>query len=115
MADEEVVYSVDLLQAVDGETEGTGKPREEDSASEEGQMVYGMSGTFDLNEKFEVKEGQKIRLFLRAKCENGYRFEYDLFSGVVKEEGPNGFEETVDYFAPNDCVYDKDGNKYDMQ
>ena len=58
----------------------------------------------------EVEEGQTIRLFLRAKCENGYRLESDLFSGVVQEEGPNGFAETADYFVPNYCVYDEDGN-----
>ena len=99
MTDEEVIYSVDLLQAVDGDE----------------QMVYGLSGTFALEEKFEVEEGQTIRLFLRAKCENGYRLEYDLFSGVVQEEGPNGFAETEDYFVPNYCVYDEDGNKYEIE
>ena len=125
MADEEVIYSVDLLQGINeevGKTKETGETREEGNIREEGstreellgegQMVYGMSGIFALDGKFEVKEGQTIRLFLRAKCENGYRLEYDLFSGVIEEEGPNGFEETVDYFAPNYRVYDKEGNKY---
>lgn len=75
------------------------------------EIVYGLSGTTDFKENATVEEDQSIRLFLRAQCENGYTLEYDLFSGVIKQGGPNGFKETVDYFVPNYCVYDKGGNK----
>jgi hypothetical protein len=111
MENEKVVYSVDILQSVIGEE----KVRDDVSTSTKLEMVYGLSGTVTLKEVLEIEEGEKIRLFLRAKCENGYRLEYDLFSGVVEKEGPNGFQETVDYFVANYCVYDQDGNKYPMK
>jgi hypothetical protein len=101
--------SVETVEPNAHETESTEQPEED--AFTKPQMVYGLSGTTMLKEVLEVADGQKIRLFLRAKCENGYRLEYDLFSGVVEAEGPNGFVETMDYFVPNYCIYDKNGNK----
>ncbi len=118
LSDDEDVAVIDLLETVskdaltDREDDG-----EENEAIKENdtEMVYGMSGTYFLEKSAEVEDGQTIRLFLRAKCENGYVFEYDLFSGVVQEDGPNGFAETVDYFEPNYCVYDSQGNKFEMK
>lgn len=79
------------------------------------QMVYGMSGSFAFEKNYAVEDGQTMRLFLRSKCENGYTLEYDLFSGVVQKEGPNGFAEMEDYFVPNYYVYDSAGNKFEMK
>lgn len=95
MRDDEVVEYMDLLQP-----------------ATEKNMVYGMSGEKKLKKHIDVKEGQKIRLFLRAQCENGYRLEYDLFSGVIEEKGLNGFGTTEDYFEPNYSIYDADGNRF---
>ena len=88
---------------------------QEETASSTLQIVYGLSGTTAFKENVTVEEGQSTRLFLRAKCENGYTLEYDLFSGVIEAEGPNGFAETVDYFVPNYCIYDKNGSKLKMK
>ncbi|MBQ8040366.1 MAG: hypothetical protein IJ274_10940 [Lachnospiraceae bacterium] len=103
MADEENLVIVNLLENIKQVAEANTK------------MVYGMSGTTEFKHSYEVEEGQTIRLFLRSKCENGYTFEYDLFSGIVQAEGPNGFAETEDYFVPNYCVYDSHGNKFEMK
>ena len=56
-----------------------------------------------------------INRCIQEAAENGYTLEYDLFSGVVQKDGPNGFEETEDYFVPNYCVYDSHGNKFEMK
>lgn len=98
------------VETVEPDTEGV-----EGVTTANTQMVSGMSGTTEFKESYEVEEGQTIRLFLRSKCENGYVLEYDLFSGVVQAEGPNGFAETLDYFVPNYCVYDSYGNKFEMK
>lgn len=113
MANEEERVVVNLLESYAKEKESTENPRTNASANP--QMVYGLSGARVLKEALGVEDGQKVRLFLRAKCENGYRLEYDLFSAVVEAEGPNGFAETKDYFVENYCVYDKNGNKYEMK
>lgn len=133
MIDEKVVSSVDLLQSIteDDEEEvkdvfsdffGSVIQKSDDSTQQETEnsesdtmtepdMVYGMSGEIAFKKQIDVTEGQKVRLLLRSECENGYTLEYDLFSGVIEAEGPNGFVETMDYFEPNYCIYDKNGNK----
>ena len=98
------------VETVEESTEGTGEAVETNN-----QMVYGMSGSTAFKGSFAVEEGQTIRLYLRAKCENGYTLEYDLFSGTIEAEGPNGFAKTTDYFVPNYCVYDSQGNKFEMK
>ena len=103
---------VNLLEDVskEGNTEDSDEIKETDS-----KLIYGMSGSYDFTKSLEVEDGQRVCLRLRSKCENGYTLEYDLFSGVVQKDGPNGFEETEDYFVPNYCVYDSHGNKFEMK
>ena len=112
LVDETNAAVIDLLEDVskEGNTEDSGEVRETES-----KLIYGMSGNYDFTKNFEVEDGQKVRLLLRSKCENGYTLEYDLFSGVVQKDGPNGFAETEDYFALNYCVYDGHGNKFKMK
>lgn len=132
MIDEKVVSSVDLLQSFTEDEEeakdvfsdffGSVIQKSEDSTQQETEnsesdtktepvFVYGMSGEIAFKKQIDVTEGQTVRLLLRSECENGYTLEYDLFSGVIEAEGPNGFVETMDYFESNYCIYDKNGNK----
>ena len=112
LLNDENAVVVNLLEDVskEGNAEDSDEIKETDS-----KLIYGMSGSYDFTKSLEVEDGQRVCLRLRSKCENGYTLEYDLFSGVVQKDGPNGFEETEDYFVPNYCVYDSHGNKFEMK
>ena len=112
LLDDDNAVVVNLLEDVskEGNAEDSDEIKETDS-----KLIYGMSGSYDFTKSLEVEDGQRVCLRLRSKCENGYTLEYDLFSGVVQKDGPNGFEETEDYFVPNYCVYDSHGNKFEMK
>lgn len=123
-ADDVVLETRNLLMDMDKKTEasktnGNGEAVaegevENTESAPESLMVYGISGETEFKYTCAVEEGQSLRLFLRAKCENGYTFEYDLFSAIVQKDGPNGFAETLDYFTSNYCIYDSYGNKLEL-
>lgn len=103
-----------------GETNGNSNPSDEmeendtnsdnDTSREEIEPTLGKSGIIRFTKNVKIPEGKKVRLFLRAKNKVGFILEYDLFSAVTSKTGPNGYEETTDYFVPNYTIYDEHKN-----
>lgn len=100
--------------AVDSEnshsTEETDLSGESSSQQQEIKPILGKSGEFQFVKHLPMEEGKKIRLFLRAKNEAGFSLEYDLFSAVTSQTGPNGYEEIEDYFIADYTIYDEKRN-----
>ena len=78
--------------------------------SKEPEPVLGKSGMVQFVKNIQIEEGKHVRLFLRAKNEAGFLLEYDLFSAVTSQTGPNGYEETEDYFIADYTIYDEKHN-----
>lgn len=81
-----------------------------DVNQEETEPVLGKSGMVQFVKNIQMEEGKNVRLFLRAKNEAGFILEYDLFSAVTSQTGPNGYEETEDYFISDYTIYDEKRN-----
>lgn len=79
------------------------------------QPVLGKSGMVQFVKNLQIEEGKNVRLFLRAKNEAGFLLEYDLFSAVTSQTGPNGYEETDDYFIADYTIYDEKRNGLKLQ
>ena len=69
----------------------------------------GLYGTYYLNIQNQNEPGQQVSVCLRAISEEGYMFEYELFSGITAEEG---FEESESYLSGEYRVFDAKGGKY---
>lgn len=78
----------------------------EEPVEELPEPVYMLNGAYHVKEHYDVKEGAQIRIYLRAVCEEGFTFTYDLFRGITEEGAVKGFSDAEDYFAPNARVYD---------
>ena len=85
-----------------------------DIVTEKKEYHLGKSGMFKLKKSIAMKDGTKVRLFLRAKSKDGFTLEYDLFSAITSKNGPNGYEETEDYFKSNYKMYDENRNALDL-
>uniref|UniRef100_UPI0040579259 hypothetical protein n=1 Tax=Agathobacter sp. TaxID=2021311 RepID=UPI0040579259 len=83
-------------------------------SQEKNEPVLGKSGIVQFVKNVQIEEGKTVRLFLRAKNEAGFILEYDLFSAVTSQTGPNGYEETEDYFVPDYTVYDEKRNGFKL-
>ncbi|MCM1107361.1 MAG: hypothetical protein NC355_10510 [Blautia sp.] len=80
--------------------------------------ISGISGTAELALEFEPESGAELRVFLRAKTTDGYRFMYTLFSCTLSEDSAvSEGEKTLALdtesfdFKPRYVVYDKRGGK----
>lgn len=78
------------------------------------EQPLGKSGIIEFKKSISMKEGTKVRLFLRAKNKLGFTLEYDLFSAITSKTGPNGYEETQDYFSSDYKIYDKNRNVLEL-
>ena len=79
---------------------------ESEDAIEEVEPVYLLNGSYHVKNHYEVEEGAQIRIYLKAVCQEGFTFTYDLFRGTTEEGAVKGFADAEDYFAPNARVYD---------
>lgn len=141
-ADDQILYVQDLLEEdaqdledVDGETEATGEPEKNGETDEKLQeneqnpetasiedlalsyshdSIWGVSKEYVVSAEKEVTPGAKIRVLLVSCTAEGYRFEYDLFNGVLKDE-QEGFVESADYFAPHFTMYDEKGGRWNIK
>ena len=141
-ADDQILYVQDLLEedAQDledesgeaeeiGETEETGETEkdlqeneqnletvsiEEIALSYSHDPVWGVSKECAVAAKREVDPGTKIRVLLLACTTEGYRFEYDLFNGLLKAEQEE-FVEAADYFVPHFTMYDEKGGRWNIK
>lgn len=78
------------------------------------EQPLGKSGIIEFKKSISMKDGTKVRLFLRAKNKLGFTLEYDLFSAITSKTGPNGYEETQDYFSSDYKIYDKNRNVLEL-
>ena len=135
-ADDQILYAQDLLEedAQDledeaGEAEETGETEKDIQENEQNQeklsieelvhsyshdSVWGVSKEYAVSAEKEVTPGAKIRVMLVSYTAEGYRFEYDLFNGVLKDE-QEGFVESADYFAPHFTMYDEKGGRWNIK
>ena len=77
-----------------------------EDAIEEVEPVYLLNGSYHVKNHYEVEEGAQIRIYLKAVCQEGFTFTYNLFQGTTEEGAVKGFADAEDYFAPNARVYD---------
>ena len=98
-------------------TTGVMKPTDETTliAPDEMIPVYpSLSKTFDIQYSCNVAESAKVRIYLMAVTEEGYRFEYDLFNAYTNESG-NGFAEASSYYIVNYYWYDDKGYAWTLK
>lgn len=109
---DEVDNNTDNSNSQDG-NEADDLNNEEDTSiqQEEIKPILGKSGIIQFVKHIPIEEGKNVRLFLRAKNEAGFILEYDLFSAVTSQTGPNGYEETEDYFISDYTIYDEKRNE----
>lgn len=78
---------------------------------------YSWSDVIELNVPSNNSSARNIRVFLRAKCEEGYIFTYDLFNGLTnvpeqENSSAEGFQESDNYYLGNARVKDLKGGEY---
>ena len=95
---------------VNSDNTNDGNGNNTDAHQEETEPVLGKSGMVQFVKNIQMEEGKNVRLFLRAKNEAGFILEYDLFSAITSQTGPNGYEETEDYFISDYTIYDEKRN-----
>lgn len=110
---EEVSNSTDSNQTGDLDTPNS-DIEDNDVVTEKKEQPLGKSGMIEFKKSISMKDGTKVRLFLRAKNKLGFTLEYDLFSAITSKTGPNGYEETEDYFPSEYKIYDKDRNVLEL-
>ncbi|MEE1009973.1 MAG: hypothetical protein UH963_12625 [Agathobacter sp.] len=81
--------------------------------------LYTVLGVSDINKKYDVDEDSDVRIYIEAKTQEGYDFQYDLFNGTTntstEDEDAEGFVDSLDYFESNACVYDTKGGKLSLE
>lgn len=98
---------------VDKVSDETGKPIK----IKDMEGSYSWSDVIELNVPQNNNSARKIRVFLRAKCEEGYTFTYDLFNGATnipeqENASAEGFQESDNYYLGNAKVKDLKGGEY---
>lgn len=78
-----------------------------ETEEKEPEAISKLEGIIQLDEKSSVRAGSNVRIYLRAVDEDGYVYEYDLFSGKVLED--EGFEETGEEQVMHSYIKDSKG------
>ncbi len=130
--DDKIVYVQDLLEEKEetGEPEAADEETQEDTEESESKEeefsiesipskynhdpVWGVSLDYAVDTGRQIEPGAKIRVLLLAYTTEGYRFEYDLFNGVLSTENEE-FVESADYFAPHFTMYDEKGGRWNIK
>lgn len=78
---------------------------------------YSWSDTIELDVQENISEGRNVRIYLKAYCDEGYTFTYDLFNGITNvstQENVNaeGFQASDNYYMDNAQVKDLKGGVY---
>ncbi len=133
-ADDKILYVQDILEeneeaqdpeAADEEAaEDTAEETEQEEQEElfieqipleyQHDPVWGEDLDCAVDTGIEIQAGARIRVLLLAYTTEGYRFEYDLFNGVLSTEKEE-FVESADYFTPHFAMYDEKGGRWNIK
>ena len=104
-------------------TDGNQSTESQEEKEEETVKIKDKEGSYNWSDEIELPASQnpnasrKVRVYLIAKCKEGYTFTYDLFNGITniaQQENSiaKGFKASENYYLGNAKVKDLKGGEY---